>query len=61
MFGRYDDFELHNTRSSHELRYSHISPEKFGPYNKYKEINFAPMSANRISEHGDRLEYGELR
>ena len=61
MFGRYDDFELHNTRSSHDLRHSHISLEEFGPYNKYKGINFSPMSANRISEHGHRVVYGEWR
>ena len=26
IFGRYVDFESHNTRSSHEPRHSHISP-----------------------------------
>ena len=39
IFGRYVDFELHNTRSSHEPRHSHISPAEFGLYNKYKKIN----------------------
>ena len=32
-----------------------ISPAEFGLYNKYKKINFAPMSENRISGNGDRF------
>ena len=32
-----------------------ISPAKFELYNKYKEINFAPMSENRISGNEDRF------
>ena len=55
IFGRYIDFESRNTRSSPESRHSHISPAEFGLYNKYKEINFAPMSENRISGNGDRF------
>ena len=53
VFARYIDFESHNTRSSHASRHSHLSPVEFGLYNKYKEINFAPMSENRISGNGD--------
>ena len=34
IFGRYVDFESHNTRSSHEPRQSHISLAEFGLYNK---------------------------
>ena len=44
VFGRYVDFESHNTTSSHEFRRGHMSPTEFGLYNKYKEINFALMS-----------------
>ena len=32
-----------------------ISPAEFRLYNKYKKINFAPMSENRISGNGDRF------
>ena len=60
IFGRYVDFESHNTRSSHEPRHSHISPAEFGLYNKYKEINFAPMSKNRISGNGDRFNQNDF-
>ena len=49
IFGRYVDFESHSTRSSHDPRHSHISPAEFELYNKYEEINFAPMPENRIS------------
>ena len=51
--GRYVDFESHNTRSPHESRYDLIPPVEFGLYNKYKEINFEPMSEKRISGYGD--------
>ena len=44
IFGRYVDFESHNTRSSHDPRHSDISPAEFGLYNEYKQINLAPMS-----------------
>ena len=57
IFGRYVGFESHNTRSSHEPRRSRISP---GLYNKYKEINFAPMSENRISGNGDRFNQNDF-
>ena len=57
IFGRYVGFELYNTRSSHEPRHSRISP---GLYNKYKGINFAPMSENRISGNGDRVNQNDL-
>ena len=60
IFGRYIDFESRNTRSSHESRHSHISPAEFGLYNKYKEINFAPMSENRISGNGDRFNQNDF-
>ena len=60
IFGRYVDFESHNTRSSHEPRHSHISPAEFGLYNKCKEINFAPMSENRISGNGDRFNQNDF-
>ena len=40
-------------RSSHEPRHSHISPAEFELYNKYKGINFSPISENRISGNGD--------
>ena len=60
MFGRYVDFESNNTRSSHETRHGHISPAEFGLYNKYKEINFSPMSENRISGYGDRFNQNDL-
>ena len=53
IFGRYVDFESHNTRSSHESRHSHIFPPEFGLYNKYKEINFAHMSENIVSKNRD--------
>ena len=53
IFGRYVGFESHNTRSSHKQRHCHISPAEFGLYNKYEEINFAPMPENRISGSGD--------
>ena len=49
IYGRYVDFKLHYTRSSHESRHSQISSAEFGLYNKYKEINFASMSENKIS------------
>ena len=52
IFGRYVDFESHNTGSSHEPRY--------GLYNKYKEINFAPMSENKISGNGDRFNQNDF-
>ena len=42
VFGRYVNFETHNTRSLHESRHSHISSEQLELYNKFKEINFAP-------------------
>ena len=32
------------------MRQGHIYPTDFGLYNKYKKINFAPMSKNRILE-----------
>ena len=35
IFGRYADFELHNTRSSHESRHSYLSRAEFELYNKY--------------------------
>ena len=60
IFGRYVDFELHNTRSSHKSRHRHMSPAEFGLYNKYKEINFAPMSKNRISGNGDRFNQNDF-
>ena len=60
IFQRYVDFESHNTRSSHIPRHSHISPADFGLYNKYKEINFAPMSQNRISGNGDRFNQNDF-
>ena len=53
IFGRYVGFESHNTRSSHKQRHCHISSAEFGLYNKYEEINFAPMPENRISGSGD--------
>ena len=60
IFGRYVDFESHNTRSSHESRQSHVSPAEFWLYNKYKEINFALMSKNRISRNGDRFNQNDF-
>ena len=60
VFGRYVDFESHNTRSSYEPRHSHISPAEFGLYNKCKEINFTPMSENRISGNGDRFNQNDF-
>ena len=54
IFGRYVDFELPNTRNSHQPRQSYISC-RIGIYNKYKEINVASMSENRISENGARF------
>ena len=38
IFGRYVNFESHNTRSSHESRDGNISPAEFELYNKYNEI-----------------------
>ena len=60
IFGRYVEFELHNTRSSHESRHGHISLAEFELYNKFKEINFAPMSENRISGYGDRFNQNDF-
>ena len=60
IFGQYVDFQSHNRRSSHELRHSHISSAEFGLYNKCKEINFAPMSENRISGNGDRFNQNDF-
>ena len=48
-------------RSSHELRQSHVSSAEFGLYNKYKEINFAPMSKNRIPGNGDRFNQNDCQ
>ena len=45
----------HIIREAQMSRDSHISPAEFGLYNKCKEINFAPMSKNRISGNGDRF------
>ena len=60
IFGRYVDFESHNTTNSHEPGHSHVSPAEFGLYNKCKEINFAPMSENRISGNGDRFNQNDF-
>ena len=60
IFGQYVDFESHNTRSSHELRHGQLSPAKFGFYNKYKNINFVPVSENRISGNGDRFNQNDI-
>ena len=60
IFGRYVGFESHNTRSSHKQRHCHISPAEFGLYNKYEEINFAPMPENRISGNGDRFNQNDF-
>ena len=38
IFGWYVDVDSHNTRSSIELRHSHISRAKFGFYNKYQNL-----------------------
>ena len=54
------NIESENARSSHELRQSHISSAEFGLYNKYKEINFAPISKNRISGNGDRFNQNDF-
>ena len=45
----------HIIREAQMSRDSHISPAEFVLYNKCKEINFAPMSKNRISGNGDRF------
>ena len=55
IFERNVDFKSHNMKSSHDPRHSHISPAEFGLHKKYKEINFATMSENRISRNGDRF------
>ena len=60
IFGRYVDFELHNTRSSHKSRHRHMSPAEFGLYNKYKEINFAPMSENTIYGNGNKFNQNDF-
>ena len=60
IFGRYVDFESHNTRCSHEPRHSHISLAEFGLYNKHKETNFALMSENRIFGNRDRFNQNDL-
>ena len=46
---------MNKKQIDHELRHGHISPAEFGLYNKYKEINFSPMSENIISGNGDRF------
>ena len=60
IFGRYIDFESHNTTGSHESRLRHISPAKCGLYNKHKESNFALMSENRNSGNGDRFNQNDF-
>ena len=60
IFGRYIDFESHNTTGSHEPRLRHISPAKCGLYNKHKESNFALMSENRNSGNGDRFNQNDF-
>ena len=60
IFGRYIDFESHNTTGSHEPRLRHISPAKCGLYNKHKETNFALMSENRNSRNGDRFNQNDF-
>ena len=60
IFGRYIDFESHNVTTSHESRHNHLSSAEFGLYNKYKDINFAAMSENRISGNGDRFNQNEF-
>ena len=57
---RYVDFESHNTRSSHESRHSHISPAAFRLFNKYKKINFKPISGNRTFGNGDRFNQNDF-
>ena len=60
VFGEYVDFESRNTKSSQELRHSHIFPAEFGLYSKYKEIDFAPMPENRISRNRNRFNQNDL-
>ena len=55
IFGWYVDVDQHNTRSSTELRHSHISRAEFGFYNKYQKINFTPMPQNITSGSRDRF------
>ena len=37
-----------------------MSPAEFGLYNKYKEINFAPMSENRIYGNGNKFNQNDF-
>ena len=60
IFGRYIDFESHNTTDSHEPRLHHMSPAKCGLYNKHKDSNFALMSENKNSGNGDRFNQNDF-